>query len=401
MSRFSIIYLLVLILVSAQTSLGYCGNSPVFPSMGLTDIQGMDVYAETDKLHVVLVGKAKDTHELGVYYLVSANSGTTWSKPVRVNAGSDRRLMSRRGNDAQVAAVGKRLVVAFRQAGDLPESGPVVMAYSMDGGKHWEEGENPAVGDLTQNQSYVDLIADRSGHFHVVWLDDREENGNSQGLRYARSVDGGKRWQGDLTLDGAVCTCCWNRLAVLPDQSVAALYRDDDPHDMRLVRRSIQDGSWHNLGAVGAFDWRFSGCPHCGGGIASSSGRHSRLHGVVWSGKEGLAGLHYLNSIDQGAHWTPPLQIADGQSKESDIAVLESGPVSVVYATPTGQGEAVLLTQSGDDGKHWTGPVALSAADGVADHPRIVATKKGFRVFWTEKRPAGGKVWAVYSLSTH
>ena len=361
----------------------------------------MDVYSEASTLHAVLVGKSADTHGLGVAYLVSQDAGETWSKPSPISGGQDKRVLSRRGNDAQVAASGNRVVVAFRQAGELPESGPMALAYSKDGGRSWERGENPAVGDVTQNQSYLDLAADKAGHFHVVWLDDREENGNSQGLRYARSADGGQHWRGDETLDGTVCTCCWNRLAVLPDQSVAALYRDDDPHDMRLARRSPKDGAWRNLGAVGAFDWRFTGCPHCGGGIAYSPGKQALLHGVVWSGKEGAAGLYYLNSANQGGHWSPPLRIADGQSKESDIAVLGDGRVGVVYAGPSGQGEGILFTESKDNGKHWTSPKRLSAADGLADHPRIFPTAKGFRVFWTEKRATGGKVWAMYPLGQH
>lgn len=392
-AKFRLVIGVLFLLLSPYT---HSANTKTYPNLGLIEIQGMDVYAEHENLHALLVGKPLNAKTLGVFHVVSKDGGGTWGKPSQVQDGQVRRVMSRRGNDAQVAAAGKRVVVAFRQVGEIPESGPLVMAYSSDGGRTWGRGENPAVGDQTQNQAYVDLVADKSGHFHVVWLDDREENGNSQGLRYARSVDGGKHWQGDVTLDGTACTCCWNRLAVLPDQSVAALYRDDDPHDMRLALRSPKHGTWRNVGAVGAFDWRFSGCPHCGGGIAASPGRQGLIHGVVWSGKEGAAGLYYLNSADQGGHWSQPQRIADGQSKESDIAVLADGRVGVVYAGPTGKGEGIMFTETQDQGLHWTAPVLLSAAEGLADHPRIVSTRKGFRVFWTEKRDGGGKAWAMY-----
>ncbi len=272
----------------------------------------------------------------------------------------------------------------------------MVIAYTSDGGANWRRGQNPASGDVTENQSYMDLVADKAGHFHVVWLDDREENGNTQGLRYARSTDGGRHWSGDVTVDPAVCTCCWNRIMVLPDQSIAALYRDGDPHDMRLARSSGDGGPWRNLGAVGAFNWRFNGCPHCGGGIAV--GPSKRLHGVVWSGKEGAEGLYYLKSEDLGGHWSPPLRIADGQSRESDIAVLPDGRVGVVFAGPAGETEGVQFMESDGAGKTWTQPLLLSAANASADHPRILATPKGFRAFWTEKRTSSGRVWAMHSF---
>lgn len=381
------------------STLGECHDAPEYPSVGLFDIQGMDVYYAESTLHAVLVGKQNANAEIGVAYLFSHDHGVTWAKPVMVNDKRDGKLISRRGNDAQVAAAGGRIVVAFNHSGELPNAGPMVIAYSSNGGESWGRGENPAVGDITHNQSYLDLAADKAGNFHLIWLDDREETGNTQGLRYARSTDGGRHWRGDITLDPSTCTCCWNRLAVLPDQGVAALYRDDEPHDMRLARVSADGKSSRSLGAVGAFDWRFTGCPHCGGGIASAPGKRAPLHSVVWNGKENAEGLFYLRSDDLGEHWSTPVRIGDGRSRESDIAVLGNGLVGVVFVGPAGKGEGLQFISSADDGKSWSPPRLLSAAGAVADHPRILSTQAGFRVFWTEKHPAGGRVWAMHSIN--
>jgi hypothetical protein len=392
-------YIYRMLLLCAFSRVGVCVYSPVFPDIGLTEIQGMDVYANGSSLHAVLVGKQHNTHEMSVAYLQSRDYGSTWTKPVVVNRQQDGKVVSRRGNEAQVSAAGHRIVVAFNHAVDLPNAGQMSIAYSTNDGASWEQGENPAVGDLTQNQSYLDLVADEAGNFHLVWLDDREENGNTQGLRYARSSDGGHHWHGDVTLDPAACTCCWTRLAVLPDRSIAALYRDDDPHDMRLVRVSADGRSWRNLGAVGAFDWRFNGCPHCGGGIASASGKRGPVHSVAWSGKENAAGLYYLRSTDLGEQWSPPRRIGDGRSRESDVAVLSDGRVGVVFVGPSADGERLQFISSADQGKTWSHPKQISTPGAVADHPRIIATPSGFRVFWTEKQPAGGKVWAMYVIT--
>ncbi len=389
----------ILSILFAYSAVGECVDSAFYPAINLADIQGMDIYANASAIHAVLVGKQKDSDSLKVVYMFSSDNGATWSKPTMVNASQDGRVISRRGNDAQVSVAGQRIVVAYTHAGELSNAGSMVIAYSSDGGKNWGRGENPAVGDMTHNQSYMDLVADKEGNFHLVWLDDREENGNSQGLRYARSTDGGQHWRGDATLDPSVCTCCWNRLAVLPDQSVAALYRDDEPHDMRLIRISADAKSWRDLGAVGAFDWRFTGCPHCGGGIASAPGVKVPLHSVVWSGKDNATGLFYLSSTDLGVHWSVPLRIGDGRSRESDIAVLRDGQIGVVFVGPAGDGEGLQFISSSDHGKSWSTPRRLNTDGTVADHPRIAATQQGFRVFWTEKHPSGGKVWAMYFIN--
>ncbi|MDD5035544.1 MAG: sialidase family protein [Methylococcaceae bacterium] len=358
----------------------------------------MDVYAEKSSIHAVVVGKANE--EVKLAYLLSRDGGSHWNKSVIVNRKEDGPVLSRRGNDAQVSANGRRVVVAWKKGGELPESGPMLIAYSADGGTRWARGENPAVGDGMHNQSYLDLAADENGRFHLVWLDDREENGNTQGLRYARSTDGGRHWDREVTLDPKVCTCCWNRLAVLANGNVAVLYRDDEPHDMRLARAAAGGGGWRDLGRVGSFDWRFEGCPHCGGGIASSAGKNGELlHGVVWSGKDGAAGLYYLDSTDHGEHWSPPLRIGDGHSRHSDIAARGRALV-VVYTGPVGDGEGVQFIRSEDGGKTWSPPRLLSAEGAVADHPRILATPAGFRAFWTEKRPGSGRVWAMQFLAS-
>ena len=389
----------VLLFLYAYSSVGLCVYSAIYPAIGWDDIQGMDVYADESTLHAVLVGRQKDSDQLGVAYLLSHDYGVTWTKPVTVNRKQDGAVVSRRGNDAQIAAEGLRVVVAFNHAVELPNAGPMIIAYSPDGGASWQQGDNPAIGDITHNESYLDLVADKAGNFHLVWLDDREENGNTQGLRYARSTDGGRHWRGDITLEPKACTCCWNRLAVLPDQSIAALYRGDDPHDMRLVRISADGKSGRSPTTVGEFGWRFTGCPHCGGGIASAPGKRGPLHSVVWSGKDNATGLFYLTSDDLGGHWSAPLRISDGRSRESDIAVLRNGQIGVVFVGSASDGDGLQFISSTDHGKSWSPPLRINPANSVADHPRILATPAGFRVFWTEKPPTGGKVWAMYFVT--
>jgi hypothetical protein len=367
---------------------------------GLTDVKSLDVAADQDRLHVLLVGDFAQRRQVAVAYASSADGGRSWSRPAFIAPEDAPPSISRRGNDARLAVRGRSLVAVWQAKSELPGTGPIAVATSTDGGKTWRAGANPAAGDATHNQSHAAVALDQAGNIHLAWLDDREENGNTQGLRYAKSTDGGRHWQPEATVDATTCTCCWTRLSVLPDQSLLLLYRDDAPHDMRLAGLRRGEGRWRDLGQVGRFDWDFTGCPHCGGGLAvTGGGRGAALHSVVWTGRDGMAGLYYLRSTDRGGHWSPPLQVAGDQARESDIAAQPGGAVGLAFI-PGRTAEATVRFQvSRDAGRHWSAPVPLAAPGTIVDHPRVVATSRGFRVFWTEVRPGGGKTWTMAAPS--
>ncbi|QSA97720.1 sialidase family protein [Methylococcus sp. EFPC2] len=388
------------LVLSAAPLMAWSDGARQLPDIaGLYDIQSLDVAADARGIHVLAVGKTQAAAQPRLVYTITADGGRTWRKPSVVDRGGTL-VASRLGNDAQLAVHGLTMAVAWQRSGDPPGSGPMAAAYSRDGGITWQQAQAPQSEDPTQQQSYMDLAADRSGRFHLVWLDDREENGNTQGLRHAISSDGGRSWREEATVDAAVCTCCWNRLTVLPDDSIAVLYRDDAPHDMRLALRAA-NGRWQGLGAVGEFNWDFAGCPHCGGGLATARTRHGTvLHSVVWTGKEDAAGLYYLASADQGKTWSVPRRIADASSREADIAVYGDAGVGIVYTRPAEEGSAVYYVHTKDGGGHWTPARRISASATQADHPRILGEGAGgIAAFWTEHRTGAGRVLAMASLS--
>lgn len=368
--------------------------------VGLVDVHSLDIYNEAAKLHAVVGGRFNGHANPMLAYLASSDGGRNWSAPVFITAESDPPLVSRRGNDAQVAASGPHIVVAWQQRGQFPTGGPLRLAHSADYGHTWSPSVLPDIDDPTNNQSYPDLAADAHGAFHLVWLDDREENGNAQGLRYLNSTDGGRRWSQQATIDGVVCTCCWNRIGILPDQSVSVLYRDDEPHDMRLAVRH-RAGVWKDRGSVGDFKWHFAGCPHCGGGFASAMHKNTaQLHSVVWTGIESAPGLYYLKSADLGQSWSSPYRLGDSTSREADIAALSPRHIAVIYSVTTGGNSLIHVRQSKDGGKTWSQAKVLTKKLKSADHPRIVATPFGFRAFWTERSAGGGRTLTMHSLDS-
>jgi hypothetical protein len=222
---------------------------------------------------------------------------------------------------------------------------------------------------------------------HVVWLDSRNgpsELKASQGLRYAKSVDGGLSWQPNKTLDDTTCSCCWNTLKTDTDGNTFVLYRDKKPSDLTIGVIDNQQ-HWQSLNKVGAFNWDFDGCPHIGGGLdIQQTADIKTLHAVVGTGHEEHLGVHYLHSEDSGLNWSQTIQLGDESALHADVAAHNDGRVTAVWDMMSEDGLAVFVSESADQGIHWTQPKQLSSAGMRASHPRAVKTENGFLAVWTE-----------------
>jgi hypothetical protein len=168
---------------------------------------------------------------------------------------------------------------------------------------------------------------------------------------------------------------------------------------MRMATLDPVTSRWGGFVPVGEFNWRFTGCPHCGGGIASASGKGRwKLHSVVWTGQEVTPGLFYLQSDDQGRHWKARLRIGDGHARDADIAAWGQARAAIVFTQRDAGGTAIRAMRSGDGGTRWSQPLVVSGSGAIADHPRVIATDRGLRAFWTEYRSPQGKVLVTRTL---
>ncbi len=343
------------------------------PTNDLAEISSFDIYSDNGTLHALISGlKTQHAKTQILRYLQSNDNGKNWSLPVDIENVT---LLASRGNDVQIAANGENLVAIWQTQGDMPNYGALISAYSHDAGKTWQIGKNPAV-DNSGDQSHADLIADKKGKFHTVWLADPEENGY-QSLRYSRSIDNGENWQSPSKLDDSSCSCCWNTLVISPNNELHVLYRDMNPRDMTLLSSSDNGVTWRNKKTVGEFNWHFDGCPHVGGGIAFDE--NNVFYASVWTGDAEKSGLYTLNSITN-----TPVKVGK-KATHSDIAVLENRLV-VVWDEMTKEGTGIFSAQSFDKGKTWSSPQRLSANGTNSTHPRIVATENNALILWTEKQ---------------
>ena len=360
-------------------TLAGCGSPPLeevasadvdaFPTF--TALKGFDVVSDRGDVQALL--KTEVDEEILLHYIQS--DGTHWLDAVRLDQITDATAPSP-SSEVHLASRGEQRVAVWNVPGTgLFGSGPMTTAYSHDGGVTWAAGPNPADDGSTGGHAFIDVSAGEDG-FHLVWLDSRD---GSQGVRYARSTDGGVSWEANQTVDAETCECCWNR--VLSDgRDVHVLYRDKDPRDMALA--SFQDGAWTHVGRVGAFDWNVDGCPHVGGGIVLSP-RDEKLHAVVWTGHEDRVGVYYQRSDAEG--WTEPHRLGTEMARHSDLAVGSDGRLAAIWDSYETDGYVVYASTSEDDGRTWSGPAKLSRADVSSHHPRVLSTPEGhFIAAWQQ-----------------
>ena len=368
-SRLACSSLLVVLVLGAAPALAEGGHHK--PQLGLAHF---DVFQEGDTLHLLAGYRAADGPGVALWYRRSSDGGISWSDPARVNGKGEELFSPHPGENPQIAARGERVVAMW---GSKPEGkpGPLVTAYSDDGGKTWKRGVNPASDGTSDYHPLPELGAGPDG-FVAVWLHSSASEGpQQQGVHAARSADG-KRWDKTETIDKISCECCWNRV-VAGKGSIGVLYRGAEPRDMEFASRTA--GKWSEPAQVGKFDWDFAGCPHTGGALAQAAdGRH--LHALVWTGLQGHEGLHYVASKDAGATWSDARRLGGDDAVNADISIGPDGALLAVWDTKAG----IMGALSHDDGATWGEPDAISQGGVRNRHPRVFATKLTNVTLWME-----------------
>ncbi|MGH8769642.1 MAG: sialidase family protein [Burkholderiales bacterium] len=343
------------------------------PSPVAAEVVSVDLQVDGETIHL-LTGE-KTGAALLMNHRKSRDGGKSWTEATRVDTNSSAPFGHHRSNDAQIAASGERVVAIWFTAGSgWGGSGPLVTAVSADGGASWKPGANPADDNDMAGHGFVDAIAHK-GSFHAVWLDGR--GGSKQGLRYAKSADGGLSWERNQTIASGTCECCWNSM-LATDEGLQVLYRELSPRDMALAVSKDSGASWSRTATVGAFNWNIDACPHVGGAIAAA--RSQSLHALVWTGKKPRPGVYHSHS-DSGK-WSAPIPIGGVSAKHADIAASDTAGVVAVWDERAHKRSAIYAALFKEAG--WARPVKISEDAASASHPRIVAVPGGFLAAWTE-----------------
>src|SRR5262245_57128858 len=341
---------------------------------------------------VALTWVTGDSSGQDLWLSLSADSGSTFAPPVRVN--------SRHGSVASDAE--SRPITALGPAGELlvawserregwPSVADLVVRASADGGRTLGPpsvvNDDAADGRPSFHGSGA-LVALPNGDWFAVWVDTREHTSSPEGserasLFSALSSDGGQSWSDNRSLTSRACACC--RVAALADSdgTIAVAYRTavEGVRDPALLVTRDRGVSVALDTVLAADGWRAGECPMDGpagtadrgggGRVAWYSGAANAVWNVPWRAT-GIAGLRreVSDSLASGRH---PCLLRLG---DATLVALETAPRSVPAPG------AIALRSLEPDGTLtpwlYLGAGARGAAmTAIGDHAALVG--------WTER----------------
>jgi hypothetical protein len=256
---------------------------------------------------------------------------------------------------------------------------------SSDGGRTWSAPVSVTDDREFGSHNFHALHAGQDGALYVTWLDSRE---GVSSVFLTRSTDGGATWDANRRIGPSeACPCCRTAIATDSDGALYIAWRIVNPGNVRdiVVARSTDQGATFSDPVVVHDDgWVYPGCPHAGPSMQVDD--QHRLHITWWTGKQGIAGVHYAYSDDGGKTFSAqPLGTAEfSQPAHVQLALAPDRTVLVAWDDGTLATPRVVLRVSKDGGATFREAQTVSAAEQAATFPVLAVSGSRLTVAWSE-----------------
>lgn len=352
-----------------------------------------------------------------VYVATSADEGTTFAAPVRVN---------RTAGDGRVSGeIPPRVALARRAGAGQPDvvvawnskdaATGITLARSRDFGRTFDAPAPLQTAGAAGDRGWHALTIDRQGAAHVVWLDHRDlaaakgeggmTHGEHDGVAMAQksrlhhaTVGATGAPSLDQALTSGVCYCCKTAL-VATSHGVLAAWRHVYAGNMRdiafgwLGRPSAEA----DPPRVSTDEWAINGCPD--DGPAMAVGANDRVH-IVWPtvipGAEPTGALFYAAMADPTRFGVRQRVPTLGAPKPShpQVAVDGTGRLFVAWdEIRSGVRTAAIVDASaGGDGALRFGAPAPIAPAGPTQYPVMAPLARGVIAAWVTGPPTAGVI---------
>ena len=248
--------------------------------------------------------------------------GAMQGSPVRVNS-QPGVATAWRGDQPSVAIApnGAVYVLWTRRVESGEKHGAdIYLSVSNDRGQSFAS-EVKVNDDNAGDHGMHSLAVASDGRIYAAWLDERDVPApkhsmkaeghhmeNNRGLYLSYSTDGGRTFSANRKVASEVCPCCKTALAVSPDGTLYAGWRQVLPGSFRHIAvASSTDGgmNFSKANIVSDDQWVLQGCPVSGPSL--SVDRASGSLKVIWyaAGEGNTPGLYFAESKDKGQTFTP------------------------------------------------------------------------------------------------
>ncbi|MDN5845638.1 MAG: glycoside hydrolase [Candidatus Nitrosocosmicus sp.] len=334
---------------------------------------GLAINSDTNNIYAVFYRSNNGITNL--YMLSSADNGSSFTKPVRVNdkegdaGGYAMNWWSppiRFGSDNEIFVSWSKVVPAEGPFGNIVD---FRLAKSVDNGKTFEPTIYPTKDLPVSEKGYADLAISNNGTILMPYVNNELIIANGSALGYdmnkldydtqinlLRSADGGENFHG-LTLEKEGCQCCDTATTVGPDGEVFIAYRDSSRDDPRLsdysdeyiqnyvdpesesyknssaiqqglaqapiysttrdnfIIHTVDNGSglvYSDPEPVQEIEWYMNGCPSTGPAMEFDTSGILHVGYFTGNGTDG-AGYYYVNSADKGHTFGDPVPVYTGE----------------------------------------------------------------------------------------
>jgi hypothetical protein len=278
------------------------------------------------------------------------------------------------------------------------------LSVSSDRGQSF--GSEVKINDDTAPNTHGmhSLAIANDGRIYVGWLDGRNVpkpkpsmkaeghhmESNSE-LFLAYSTDGGRTFSANRKVATETCPCCKTSLAVSPDGTLYAGWRQVLPGNFRHIAvASSQDGGVTFSSPVIVSDdrWVLQGCPVSGPSLSIDHSSGSLK--VLWyaAGEAGAPGLYLSESRDNARSFSPRQLISD--EAVYGTPVLASGNNNAIALWQTTGATETKMRKLGSAGSALSIASNAELPDGVFSNNRLfvayVAKGKEQRSVWLIKK---------------
>ena len=309
-----------------------------------------------------------DAKQADVMIAGFTDTGAMNGQPVRVNRQAGV-ATAWRGDQPSVAigADGAVYVVwtARVDAGDKHGT-DVYLSVSNDRGQSFSSEVKINDDKVPGAHGMHSLAVAKDGRIHVSWLDERNVHvpkpstkaeghhmESNRDLFHAYSTDGGRTFSTNRKVASEACPCCKTALAVSPDGTLYAGWRQVLPGNFRhiAVASSTDGGATFSAPKIVSDDrWVLQGCPVSGPSLSVDASGNLK---VLWyaAGEANAPGLYFAESSDKGhnfsarqlvsqeiVHGTPAL----AAGKNGAIALWQTSAVAETKVSELGKAGSTL-----------------------------------------------------------
>ena len=330
------------------------------------------------------------------------SEGATSGSPVMVNQQKGV-ATAWRGDPPSVAVADKSVYVLWtaRVESNGKKGTDLYFSVSHDQGKSFASPVKVNDDKLPGAHGMHSLAVANDGKIYAAWLDERNiiqpkpskhagghHMESNRELFVAQSTDGGKTFSANRKVAENVCPCCKTALAVSPDGTLYASWRQVLPGNFRhiAVASSTDGGASFSSPVIVSDDkWMLQGCPVSGPSLSADA---SGTLKVVWyaAGENSAPGLYFAETRDKGRTFSPRSLVMQETVKGTPALVGANDRAVAIWQGAVGQQPETKIRELG------SAEAAVSVAAN-AELPSGVLSKGKLFVAYITKIGEKRSVW--------